>query len=36
MFAPPFIFTACYLLGSAFSAAKAAGTDVLKIMREKE
>jgi len=30
------VFTVCYVLGSAFSAARAAGTDVLKVLREKE
>ena len=33
---PPLIFTACYVSGSVFAAKKAAGTNVLKILREKE
>ena len=33
---PPVVFTLCYTLGSAISAERAAGTDVLKILREKE
>jgi|GEM_PF-441691 len=34
--APAAIFTACYTLGAAISAVRAAGADVLKILREKE
>jgi hypothetical protein len=32
----PAIFLACYVVGTLFSAANAAGTDVLKILRDKE
>jgi hypothetical protein len=32
----PAVFLGCYVLGTVFSAVKAAGTDVLKILREKE
>jgi hypothetical protein len=32
----PAIYLGCYTVGAAFSAIKAAGTDVLKILREKE
>jgi hypothetical protein len=33
---PPVLFTACYIMGSVFAARRAAGTDILKILREKE
>jgi hypothetical protein len=32
----PAIFLVCYLLGAVFSAARAAGTDVMKILQERE
>ena len=32
----PLIFLACYMLGVLVSAAKAAGTDVLRLLRDKE
>ena len=32
----PLIFLGCYMLGAAISAARAAGTDVLRLLREKE
>jgi len=35
-FIEPAIFLVCYTAGAAFSAVRAAGTDVLKILREKE
>jgi len=35
-FARPAVFLACYITGAAFSAVKAAGANVLKILREKE
>ena len=36
LFIPPLLFTACYVSGSVFAAQRAAGTNVLKILREKE
>jgi len=33
---PPILFTLCYSLGSVISAEKAAGADVLKLLRERE
>lgn len=33
---PPVLFTLCYILGCVFAAIRAAGTNVLKILREKE
>jgi ABC-type antimicrobial peptide transport system permease subunit len=33
---PPVLFTLCYALGSILSAKKAAGADVLKLLRERE
>ena len=32
----PLIFLGCYVLGTVFSAGRAAGTDVLRLLREKE
>jgi ABC-type antimicrobial peptide transport system permease subunit len=32
----PLIFLGCYMLGAAVSAARAAGTDVLRLLRDKE
>ena len=32
----PLIFLGCYMLGAAISAARAAGTDVLRLLRDKE
>ncbi|MCL2499662.1 MAG: ABC transporter permease [Defluviitaleaceae bacterium] len=34
LWVPPVLFTFCYVLGSVFAAAQAAGTNVLKILRE--
>jgi len=32
----PLIFLGCYMLGAVISAARAAGTDVLRLLRDKE